>query len=96
MADIDSVSLSQLLFCFAGFIMNYRRNEESDYQVQLNFTYCTYSGDVVCKGSLKEELTLIEFILEMEICHRSAFPKIKKLSSVVGIKEFLNLINQSS
>ncbi|KRY32595.1 hypothetical protein T01_12849 [Trichinella spiralis] len=53
------------------------------FHVQLNFTYCTYSGDVVCKSSGKEELTLIEFILEMEICHRSAFPKIKKLSSVV-------------
>ncbi|KRZ14994.1 hypothetical protein T11_18161 [Trichinella zimbabwensis] len=83
-------------------IMNYKRNEESDYQVQLNFIYCTYSGDELRKmgkwgievaflrtlreqrnPSGKEELTLIEFILEMEICHRSAFPKIKKLSSVV-------------
>ncbi|KRZ28036.1 hypothetical protein T4B_13606 [Trichinella pseudospiralis] len=126
-------------------IMNYKRNVESDYQVQLNLIYCTYSGDELCKSvkggdgrllfqievgkwgievaflrtlreqrnpiinvlvnlgllsfkqrllvyvagykvvyvSGKEELTLIEFILEMEICHCSAFPKIKKLSSVV-------------
>ncbi|KRZ70629.1 hypothetical protein T10_5 [Trichinella papuae] len=34
----------------------------------------------------KEELTLIEFILEMEICHRSAFPMIKKLSSEMFLK----------
>ncbi|KRY88139.1 hypothetical protein T4D_8227 [Trichinella pseudospiralis] len=136
--------LIELHICLYSLIMNYKRNVESDYQVQLNLIYCTYSGDELCKSvkggdgrllfqievgkwgievaflrtlreqrnpiinvlmnlgllsfkqrllvyvagykvvySGKEELTLIEFILEMEICHCSAFPKIKKLSSVV-------------